>query len=71
MPACSRCSMRRHLIVSRTLWVDQFQPGPSLYIGAFMLTSALGVVAVDVFGTRFIPSLDAKVALAARGGSLP
>lgn len=36
-----------------------------LYIGAFMLTSALGVVAVDVFGTRFIPSLDAKVALAA------
>jgi predicted MFS family arabinose efflux permease len=36
----------------------------SLYIGVFMLTSALGVVAIDVFGTRFVPSLDAKVALA-------
>ena len=36
----------------------------SLYIGAFMLASALGVVAIDVFGTRFVPSLDAKVALA-------
>jgi len=37
----------------------------SLYVGAFMLTSALGVVAIDVFGTRFVPGLDAKAALAA------
>jgi predicted MFS family arabinose efflux permease len=37
----------------------------SLYVGVFMLSSALGVVAVDVFGTRFVPCLDAKVALAA------
>jgi predicted MFS family arabinose efflux permease len=36
----------------------------SLYIGVFMLTSAIGVVAVDMFGTRFVPSLDAKVAIA-------
>src|SRR5215472_12075711 len=36
----------------------------SLYIGLFMLASALGVVAIDVFGTRFVPNLDARVALA-------
>ena len=35
----------------------------SLYIAIFMLTSALGVIVIDVFGTRFVPSLDAKVAL--------
>jgi predicted MFS family arabinose efflux permease len=35
----------------------------SLYIGVFMLTSAIGVVAIDVFGTRFVPGLDARVAL--------
>jgi predicted MFS family arabinose efflux permease len=37
----------------------------SLYIAIFMLTSALGVIVIDVFGTRFVPSLDAKVALTA------
>ncbi len=35
----------------------------SLYIAIFMLTSGLGVIVIDVFGTRFVPSLDAKVAL--------
>ena len=35
----------------------------SLYIAIFMLTSALGVIVIDVFGTKFVPSLDAKVAL--------
>jgi predicted MFS family arabinose efflux permease len=35
----------------------------SLYIAIFMLSSALGVIVIDVFGTRFVPSLDAKVAL--------
>jgi MFS family permease len=36
----------------------------SIYIGAFMLAAAAGVVVIDVFGTRFVPRLDAKVALA-------
>ncbi len=35
----------------------------SLYIAIFMLTSGLGVIVIDVFGSRFVPSLDAKVAL--------
>jgi MFS family permease len=35
----------------------------SLYIAIFMLTSGLGVIVIDVFGTRFVPGLDAKVAL--------
>jgi predicted MFS family arabinose efflux permease len=35
----------------------------SLYIGVFMLSAAIGVIFVDVFGTRFVPSLDAKAAL--------
>lgn len=35
----------------------------SLYIAIFMLSSALGVIVIDVFGSRFVPSLDAKVAL--------
>ena len=35
----------------------------TLYIAIFMLTSGLGVIVIDVFGTRFVPSLDAKVAL--------
>jgi predicted MFS family arabinose efflux permease len=35
----------------------------SLYIGVFMLAAAVGVVVIDVFGTRFVPNLDAKVAL--------
>src|SRR5258708_18560299 len=35
----------------------------SVYIGIFMLSSALGVILIDVFGTRLVPGLDAKVAL--------
>jgi MFS family permease len=37
----------------------------STYIGMFMLTAAVGVIVIDVFGTRFVPSLDARVALVA------
>jgi MFS family permease len=37
----------------------------STYIGVFMLSAAVGVIVVDVFGTRFVPSLDARVALVA------
>lgn len=35
----------------------------SVYIGIFMLTSAVGVILIDVFGTRLVPGLDARVAL--------
>ncbi|MCV7424751.1 MFS transporter [Mycobacterium yunnanensis] len=35
-----------------------------LFIGSFMLSASLGVIAVDVFGTRFIPGLDARMMLA-------
>ena len=45
------------------LFVREFSRS-SLYIGIFMLSSALGVIVIDVFGTRFVPSLDAKIALA-------
>jgi hypothetical protein len=37
----------------------------SIYVGVFMLSAAAGMVAVDVFGTRFVPRLDARVALVA------
>jgi MFS family permease len=37
----------------------------STYIGVFMLSAAVGVIVIDVFGTRFVPSLDARVALIA------
>jgi predicted MFS family arabinose efflux permease len=37
----------------------------AIYIGIFMLTSGVGVIVIDVFGTRFVPSLDAKYCLAA------
>jgi predicted MFS family arabinose efflux permease len=37
----------------------------STYIGVFMLSAAGGVIVVDVFGTRFVPRLDARVALVA------
>src|SRR5580765_5053490 len=33
-------------------------------ISLFMLTSSLGVMVVDVFGTRFVPALDARRCLA-------
>jgi MFS family permease len=39
--------------------------GSSVYIGVFMLSAAVGVIVVDIFGTRFIPALDARVALIA------
>ena len=35
-----------------------------LLIGVFMLSASIGVIAVDVFSTRFIPGLDARMALA-------
>jgi predicted MFS family arabinose efflux permease len=35
----------------------------SVYIGIFMLASAVGVILIDVFGTRFVPGLDARIAL--------
>jgi MFS family permease len=35
----------------------------STYVGVFMLSAAVGVIVIDVFGTRFVPSLDARVAL--------
>jgi MFS family permease len=37
----------------------------SVYIGVFMLAACLGVIVVDVFGTRFVPGVDARVALTA------
>lgn len=45
------------------LFVHQFWRS-SIYIGIFMLSAAIGVITVDLLGTRFIPSLDAKAALA-------
>jgi MFS family permease len=35
----------------------------SLYTGIFMLSAAVGMVVIDVFGTRFVPSVDARDAL--------
>ena len=37
----------------------------ALYLGVFMFTAALGVIIIDVFGTRFVPGLDARTALVA------
>jgi hypothetical protein len=37
----------------------------AVFIGAFMLSAAVGVIVIDVFGTRFVPRLDAKAALIA------
>jgi MFS family permease len=34
-----------------------------LFVGVFMLSSAIGVIVVDVFGTRFVPGLDARITL--------
>ncbi|WP_284228675.1 MFS transporter [Mycobacterium antarcticum] len=36
-----------------------------LFLGIFMLSASVGMILVDVFGTRFIPGLDAKLALTA------
>lgn len=35
----------------------------SAYLGIFMLSASTGVIVVDVFGTRFVPGLDARAAL--------
>jgi MFS family permease len=45
------------------IFVSEFWHG-SLFIGTFMLSAAVGVIAVDVFGTKFVPNLDARAALA-------
>jgi predicted MFS family arabinose efflux permease len=45
------------------LFVRQFWH-TGLFIGVFMLSSAIGVIVVDVFGTRLVPGLDARTTLA-------
>jgi predicted MFS family arabinose efflux permease len=37
----------------------------SVYTGVFMLSAGVGVIVIDIFGTRVVPSLDARVALVA------
>jgi MFS family permease len=44
------------------LFVREFSHS-SAYIGIFMLSASTGVIVVDVFGTRFVPGLDARAAL--------
>ena len=44
------------------LFVREFSQS-STYIGVFMLSAAVGVIVIDVFGSRFVPSLDARAAL--------
>jgi MFS family permease len=44
------------------LFVREFSHS-SAYIGVFMLSAAVGVIVIDVFGTRFVPRLDARSAL--------
>ncbi|MET0704509.1 MAG: MFS transporter [Mycobacterium sp.] len=34
-----------------------------LFIGVFMFSASIGMITVDVFGTRLIPGLDAKITL--------
>lgn len=46
------------------LFAHQFW-GSSGYVAIFMLSAAIGVILIDVFGTRFVPGLDAKIALIA------
>jgi predicted MFS family arabinose efflux permease len=46
------------------LFAREFWHG-SVYVGAFMLSAAIGMIFVDVFGSRFVPSLDARAALIA------
>lgn len=45
------------------VFVREFWP-TGVFIGTFMLSASLGVIVVDVFGTRLIPGLDARVTLA-------
>jgi MFS family permease len=44
------------------LFVQEFWHS-STFIGIFMLSAGIGVIVVDVFGTRFVPSLDARAGL--------
>jgi MFS family permease len=44
------------------LFVREFSHS-SAYIGIFMLSASTGVIVVDLFGTRFVPGLDARAAL--------
>jgi predicted MFS family arabinose efflux permease len=46
------------------LYARRFGAG-ELAVGMFVLSSALGVLAVDVFGTRFVPNLEPRTALVA------
>ena len=46
------------------LFVREFSHSGA-YIGIFMLSAAVGVIVVDVFGSRFVPGLDARAALIA------
>jgi MFS family permease len=44
------------------LFISEFSHS-SAYIGIFMLSASTGVIVVDLFGTRFVPGLDARAAL--------
>jgi MFS family permease len=44
------------------LFVSEFWHN-SGYVGIFMLSAAVGVIVIDVFGTQFVPSLDARTGL--------
>ena len=44
------------------LFVREFSRSGT-YIGIFMLSAAIGVIVVDVFGSRFVPGVDARAAL--------
>jgi MFS family permease len=44
------------------LFISEFSHS-SAYIGIFMLSASTGVIFVDLFGTRFVPGLDARAAL--------
>lgn len=46
------------------LFAEDIDYGPQL-MATFMLTSSVGVIVIDVFGTRFVPALDARRTLAA------
>jgi predicted MFS family arabinose efflux permease len=44
------------------LYARRFGAG-NIAVGVFVMSSALGVLAVDVFGTRFVPRLEPRTAL--------
>lgn len=47
------------VLFAREIWQG------SAELGVFMLSAAIGVIVIDVFGTRLVPSLDARSGLAA------